>query len=372
MKWIKDAIYGFVGIENSALSVIESKEFQRLRWIKQLGLTNLVYPSASHTRFEHSLGSYYLACKICEYLNIEKEELKIAALLHDIGHLPFSHSIEKLVERHEKIGVEIIKSKLSNILENNGFDVRKVVKYIKGKNKYGKIISGELDVDRLDYLNRDSYYTGVAYGVIDYQAIIRGIEKLGKHIKIKIEYLPACESILIARYLMYSTVYYHHTVRIILAMLRRAFQEFSLRHEDLEKIKFFTDSELIELLKQNPASKSFIEKILERRLFKEVMRIYVDEKTILEFTNPEKCYEVENEIAEKLKIKKGGILIHSILPAKFSESKIVISGSNKTLEKISPLVRALNDAVKNYSWIGIYAEKPLMKNAVNKVVKKYF
>jgi len=370
MKWIKDAIYGFVKIENTALPLIETREFQRLRWIKQLGFTNLVYPSAVHTRFEHSIGCYYLTSRLCDHLNLDSEELKIAALLHDIGHLPFSHSVEKLVKKHEELTVEIIRRGLDEILEKNGIDPKKVITYIKGKSPLGKIISGELDVDRLDYLNRDSYYTGVAYGVIDYEAVIRSIEKIGAHIKIKLEYLPACESILIARYLMYSAVYYHHTVRIILAMIRRAFQEYIKNNP--ASIEFLTDSEFIELLKQDSRSEFFIRRILERNLFKEVVRINADEKTILKFTDPNKCLEVENEIAEELKIEKGRILVHSVTPPKFSESKIIVSGTNKTLEEISPLVIALNDAVKNYSWIGIYSEKPVKKRLLTRVIKRYF
>jgi len=370
VKWIKDALYGFVKIEPSALAVIETKEFQRLRWIKQLGFTNLVYPSAVHTRFEHSIGCYYLACKLCENLNLECEELKIAALVHDLGHLPFSHSLEKLVKAHEELTVEIIKNNLKEILEKNGIDAKKVVKYVKGKSSLGKIISGELDLDRLDYLNRDSYYTGVAYGVIDYEAIIRSIEKIGKHIKIKAKYLPACESLLIARYLMYSAVYYHSTVRIILAMLRRALQEYAKTNST--NIEFLTDSELIELLKQNTASRFFIKRILERKLFKEIVKIKTDEKIMLEFSNPNKCLEIEDQIAEELKIEKGKLLIHSVAPPKFSESKVIISETGKTLEETSPLVRGLNDAMKNHLWIGIYCYKPVRKQLLNRVIRKYF
>ena len=370
MKWIKDALYGFVKIETPVLSVIETKEFQRLRWIKQLGFTNLVYPSAVHTRFEHSIGCYYLACKLCESLNLDCEELKIAALLHDLGHLPFSHSIEKLVKDHEELTVEIVKNNLQETLESNGIDTKKVVKYIKGKSSLGKIISGELDLDRLDYLNRDSYYTGVAYGVIDYEAVIRSIERIGKHIKIKSKYLPVCESILIARYLMYSAVYYHRTVRIILAMIRRAFQEYA--KTNFPRIEFLSDSEFIELLKQHNHSCFFIKRILERKLFKEVARINTDEKIMLEFTDPNKCLEIEDQIAEELKIERGKLLIHSIVPPKFSESKVMVSETNKTLEETSPLVRGLNDAMKNHLWIGIYCYKPVKKQLLNRVIRKYF
>ncbi len=369
MKWIKDALYGFVKVDSTALSVIETKEFQRLRWIKQLGFTNLVYPSAVHTRFEHSIGCYYLAKRFCEHLGIESEELKIAALVHDIGHLPFSHSIEKLVKRHEEITVEIVRNKLYEILERQGINVKKLVRYVQGKGMLGKIISGELDVDRLDYLYRDSYYTGVAYGIIDYEAVIRSIEKIGKHIKIKNAYLPACELILIARYLMYSAVYYHHTVRIILAMVRRAFQEFS-KTEEVE-VETLTDSEFIELLKRTPTSEEFIKRILQRKLYKELTRINADEKVVSRFSSPEKCYEIENQISRELGLSQGKILVHAISPATFSESRVVVSGVNKTLEEVSPLVRGLNDAVKNYSWIGVYSYRPLKSKKISQILEKY-
>jgi hypothetical protein len=370
MKSIKDPLYGFVKIEKPFIEIIDTREFQRLRWIRQLGLAQLVYPSAIHSRFEHSIGCFYLACKICEAFEIDTPEFKAAALLHDIGHLPFSHAVECLTERHEKLSVKKIEnSRIAEILEKGGMNVKLVCKLIRGKNKLGKLISGEIDVDRLDYLRRDAYYTGVAYGVIDSDAVIRGLNKISKRLWIKFDYVPAYESLLIARYLMYPTVYLHHTVRCLNALLRRACQEM-LKREEI-KIENFTDGELLECLKKSEASKRLVERILYRELYKEIGRIFLSEKQLNKLHSPWVCSEIEDELAERFSLKKGDVLIHAPKISEFSESKVIVSEIKKPLEEVSPLVRALNQALKNYMWLGVYARKSVSRKVVEKLLERF-
>ena len=144
MKSVKDPLYGFVRIDKEFVKMIDHAAFQRMRGIKQLGFTNLVYPSANHTRFEHSIGSFHLARKFCQHLEEENPEFLTSALLHDLGHVPFSHAVEELFRRHEEISVEIVKKNFYEILEEEGIDTRKVCKMIRGKTKFGNILKANL------------------------------------------------------------------------------------------------------------------------------------------------------------------------------------------------------------------------------------
>ncbi|RLE97661.1 MAG: HD domain-containing protein, partial [Thermoprotei archaeon] len=178
---LRDPVHGNIELDDLDLAIIDSEPFQRLRGIKQLGLVHLVFPGATHTRFEHSIGVKHLAEEIFRVVNskegIFSEEdliyLKAAALLHDIAHPPFSHLLEEVVKEydidHEKLARKIIEdSELKAILSDYGISIKNVCDIVKGLSPpLSQIIKSDLDADRLDYLQRDAYYCGVAYGVID-------------------------------------------------------------------------------------------------------------------------------------------------------------------------------------------------------------
>ena len=223
MKFIRDSLNGNLQLNEFEVKLIDTPQIQRLRRIKQLGFTYLVYPGANHTRFEHSIGTMYFASRLAYSLNLsadEREMLRVSSILHDAGHGPFSHVSESVLEKsHEELTSKLImQSELSEILSEK-FDPNDIIKLISGEGKLGPIISGDLDVDRMDYLLRDSYYTGVAYGVIDVERLIHNM-KLEDHLILKAKGVQAAESMLLARYFMYPSVYQHHTTRIINAMFR--------------------------------------------------------------------------------------------------------------------------------------------------------
>ncbi|MCK4968774.1 MAG: HD domain-containing protein, partial [Candidatus Aenigmarchaeota archaeon] len=184
MHIIKDPIHKDIKISDFEMKLIDTKNMQRLRNIKQLGPTNLVYPSAVHTRFEHSIGVMHLAEKMAGALKLSettKKELKIASLLHDIGHLPFSHinrietiNLKNSKKDHMDIGIDKIKTNYSRLLEKNNLNEKNICSIIKGKNPIGSILSSGIDIDKMDYLLRDSYFTGASYGKISADAIITG------------------------------------------------------------------------------------------------------------------------------------------------------------------------------------------------------
>ena len=169
-KFIRDSVYGDISLNKFEQKVLDMPQFQRLRRIKQLGLINLIYPGANHTRFEHSIGTMNLGSKLANELELSEDEIelvRISALLHDVGHGPFSHVSEGVLSfPHEELTKYVIsKTSMRDYLEEK-FDIKEINKIISGEGKLGPIVSGELDVDRMDYLLRDSYNTGVAYGLI--------------------------------------------------------------------------------------------------------------------------------------------------------------------------------------------------------------
>lgn len=254
-KIINDPIYGFVSIPYDIIyDIMEHPYFQRLRRIKQLGLTHYVYPGALHTRFHHALGAMHLMTQAIDVLrskgvDITKEEAEavtIAILMHDAGHGPFSHALEHTLVNvhHEELSIlfmqylnKIFKGKLS--LAITIF-----------KNKYHKpflyqLISGQLDMDRMDYLNRDSFFTGVHEGVIGYDRIIKMLNVHEGELVVEEKGIYSIEKFLIARRLMYWQAYLHKTVlsaeQMLIRALRRA-KELASKGVDLnvsESLRFF-------------------------------------------------------------------------------------------------------------------------------------
>ena len=246
-KIINDPVYGFINIPSALLfDLISHPYFQRLRYIKQLGMTHLVYPGALHTRFHHALGAMHLMSLAIKVLRdkghevtVEEEEAAtIAILLHDIGHGPFSHALEhSLVNgiKHEDISM-LIMQRL-----NVEFDGRLslAIKIFTGdydKMFLHQLISGQLDLDRMDYLNRDSFFTGVSEGVISFDRIIKMFNVSNGELVIEEKGIYSIENFLISRRLMYWQVYLHKTViaaeQLLVKILERA-RELSLKGIDL-------------------------------------------------------------------------------------------------------------------------------------------
>jgi len=237
LKILNDPIYGFTNIPNSLIfDIIEHPYFQRLRRVSQMGFSNMVYPGANHTRFHHAIGCLHLMQKAVQVLrfkeieisNEEANALYIAILLHDIGHGAFSHALEhSIVEgiSHEEISLKFMK-KLDT--EFNG-QLTMAIRVFEGKypRKFlNQLISSQLDIDRLDYLKRDSFYTGVAEGNISSERLIAMIHVVNDELVIEQKGIYSVEKFLIARRLMYWQVYLHKTglsaENMLVNVLRRA------------------------------------------------------------------------------------------------------------------------------------------------------
>lgn len=222
-KIINDPVYGFISIPSELVfDLIEHPYFQRLRYIKQLGMTHLVYPGALHTRFHHAIGAMHLMGTAIETLcnkgslitAEEKEGLTIAILLHDIGHGPFSHALEQTIIEgidHEDISI-LLMNKLNQQFNGKLSLANEIFKGIYPKKFLHQLVSSQLDMDRLDYLNRDSFFTGVSEGVISSDRIIKMLNVKDDIITVEEKGIYSIEKFLIARRLMYWQVYLHKTV----------------------------------------------------------------------------------------------------------------------------------------------------------------
>ncbi|HOS17496.1 MAG TPA: HD domain-containing protein [Bacteroidales bacterium] len=229
-KIINDPVYGFISISNDFIfDLIQHRYFQRLRNILQLGLTNLVYPGASHTRFQHSLGAMHLmqeALEVLRYKDIiitkEEEEATLAAiLLHDIGHGPFSHTLEHTLIKsvsHETL-TDLFLEALNREFKGKLSLAIQIYNDTYHKHFLHQLVSGQLDVDRLDYLTRDSFFTGVSEGVIGTERIIKMLNVVDNELVADIKALYSIEKFIISRRLMYWQVYLHKTVHAIETML---------------------------------------------------------------------------------------------------------------------------------------------------------
>lgn len=239
-KVFRDAVHNYIHVDQPVLlELINSKEMQRLRRIKQLGGTHQVYQSAEHSRFCHSLGVYFIVRKmifnseIGDYINdYDKLTVMCAALLHDLGHGPFSHCFEEAFGfNHEEYTIKIINndSEVHHILENFEPGFSKKVSSVIAKTHPNKIliqmISSQLDADRMDYLLRDSYFTGTTYGHFDLYRILRAMKVFNNKIVYKASGVQAIENYILARYHMYWQVYYHPTSRsyeqLLISIFRR-------------------------------------------------------------------------------------------------------------------------------------------------------
>lgn len=238
IKIINDPVYGFIDIPAGLImSVMDHPWFQRLRRIRQGGFSNLVYPGATHTRFHHALGAYHLSSRAVSVLRkkgieiseAEEEGLQLALLLHDMGHGPFSHSLERLLV---PVDHEVITKMYMEAL-NVQYDGKLSLALSMFNNEYSRgffhqLISGELDLDRMDYLARDSFFTGVSEGVIGYDRIIHMLNVVENRLVVEEKGINSIEKFILARKLMYAQVYHHKMVVSSEEMLRLFFERLRL------------------------------------------------------------------------------------------------------------------------------------------------
>ena len=400
MKTIRDPLYGFIDLSELETNLIDTRAFRRLHLIKQLSHAYVVYPSAIHTRFEHSLGCLYVANRMCDELEIcaeDKENVRISALLHDIGHGPFSHLFEHVIRRinpsleepHEEITSLIIKEneELCSILDGKKDIVTKLLNPPETSflsehqtSLLSDIVTSGLDADKLDYLRRDSYHIGVKYGQFDLDRILHTVRTTPhreSRICVDVKGKDALENYRLARYLMHVQVYEHHARlaadQMFLQALDAAVEEEVI---DKEKLKISNNSsnkkfldfyldlddhsiyDLILKNEKSKVSKEILTNIKERRLLKRACEFapndlegHAEIGRSIKPLNNEGLRNIASEVAKELSLPEHHIIFHKskIKIKLFKEGEILFLKNNEVhdLQGLSP-ISAKDQVIKFY------------------------
>lgn len=354
-KIINDPVYGFISIPSSLVyDLISHPYFQRLRYIKQLGMTHLVYPGALHTRFHHAIGAMHLMNLAIDVLKSkghqisaeEEEAATIAILLHDIGHGPFSHALEHTLVngvKHEDISM-LMMDKLNE--EFNG-QLTTAITIFKGqyhRNFFCQLISGQLDLDRMDYLNRDSFFTGVSEGVISFDRIIKMFNVVDDQLVIEEKGIYSIEKFLIARRLMYWQVYLHKTVIAAEQLLVKI----------LERAKKLASAG--ETLFATPALQHFLQNDINEQIF------FNNKNHLLQFSKLD-----DQDIYASIKVWENhqDVILSKLCKMLNARKlyKVEISNTEPSAAKIETLTQKTIDFLKlNKADIGYFVFKDIIKN----------
>ena len=353
---IIDPIHDFIRVYDHELPIIDSPIFQRLRRIKQLSGAHLTYPAALHSRFEHSLGVMHISSQAGFALN-EKgflnsddiQILRIAGLLHDIGHGPFSHLFEEIIQEkkisHEDYGKKIIlNSEIGDILSKTGFNKKLVAQIAFGESKFqylNEIVSGVLSADMMDYLLRDGYFTGAEHAKVDHKRITQSLDIHKKKLALERSALYSFESMMHSRYQMFKAVYFHKTVRaaevMLIEALRLADDEFGFTSFNPNEFVKLTDEYVLSSLISSKSSKlkrarQLAEDYQNRKLLKCVFERILTNQTNLKKTRTD---ELRVKISKKSKIHENEVFVDSsvtpsipLAPSK-NQSKSIILISNQ-------------------------------------------
>ncbi len=374
--FIQDSLHGYIELNSEEAAIVDRPEMQRLRRIQQLGLSSLVYPSATHTRFQHSLGVMHTAGKFADNLGINgerKKELRLAGLLHDSGHGPFSHASEVVAERkglsHEDLSCKMIEK----MEDRFSADTDRVKKIIKGDLEIGRVVAGDVDADRIDYLQRDAHATGVEYGNIDADTIIRMAQMDSRRVVFKEKAVPALESLLTARFHMMKSVYLHNTCVIAEKMLERALENY-VREYNVETMMKMDDYEAHNKLRDFEDGEGLYTKVSDRRLYKQALRLDQDSLTRekLEKFSDKSEKEFEEEIAAEAGLETEKVIVNLPMTPKERDFDIRVkkSGEVRSLSELTPIPEALTEAEWQLVNLNVYTgseEKSKVSSAAEKL-----
>ncbi|WP_302080696.1 HD domain-containing protein [Salinibaculum rarum] len=381
MPTIKDSVHDHIEVTGVAGDLLDTPPVQRLRRIRQLGTVDLVYPSANHTRFEHSLGVFHLADRALSHLGIEgqqAERVRAAALLHDIGHGPYSHNIERLIYRHtgkyhDDIGDLVGSGAVASVLSDHGLNPDRIADLVAGDGQLGQLVSGELDVDRMDYLVRDAHHTGVPYGTIDHGRLVRELRFVDGELVFDEGNVQAAESLLLARALMNPTVYSHHVARIAKSMLRRAAEGLlATGATTAEKLRRMDDHALHVAIRDCEATAEYARRLERRNLYKRAVWAEMDavpEDIII--ADHETIRDFERDIADSADLDPDEVILDVPSRPEMTESssRVLVNGEIRELGQQSTLVGALRTAQRDQWRFGVYAPADHSERVGNQTIR---
>lgn len=385
---IVDPIHDFIRVFETELKIIDSPIFQRLRRIRQLSGAHLTYPSAQHSRFEHSLGVMHIASQTAQalkekgYLNTDQiQDIRLAALLHDIGHGPFSHLFEEVLQikkkiSHEEIGKQIIlHSEISDILSKSNSDKKHLVKLAFGDPKYrfvNEIISGSLSADMMDYLQRDAYFTGAEHAKIDHKRIIHSLGVYKSKLALEKSALYSFESMILSRYQMFKAVYFHKTVRsaevMMLESIRLADEDCGFTNLNLHDYVKLTDEFVVsqilalpEYTNEQNRAKQLASDYQNRRLFKCVYEKIITQKF-------DKSEQIREKLAKKSKLDKSEIFVDTsgtfsvpLTPAKEKTKSITLITPAKQIEIPFSKIPIVSSMAESMNILRVYTSENYRK-----------
>jgi HD superfamily phosphohydrolase len=389
---IRDPLWNNITLDDLALRLVDTRAFQRLRYVRQLGLAYLVYPGATHTRFEHALGTWHLAGRTLELLQArgdlkpgqarEARIVAVAALLHDIGHYPFSHALEEIgAPHHEDVaGALLTRGEIAEVL-HDAIDEEapaQVVELIRGKSTstLQGLISGSLDLDKIEYLKRDALMCGVTYGEIDVDRLIHSLTLVhdpvtGRQtVGVSEKGLSALESLLFAKYQMYRNVYWHHAVRSATAMYKRlvadAIDQGAL---SVGTLASFSDEALLHQLEERAPS-SLLQGLRERRLYKRAFECPSAElpEDAAEWIASDRrlVAAAENQIAREVELEPGELLLDYPAKTLMLDLDLPVLQRNGNVKRLTSegfegsinLPQLSNELYRSARWLRVFVARP--------------
>jgi HD superfamily phosphohydrolase len=368
---IRDPIHDYIKISEEERKIIDTMPVQRLRRIKQLGLSSLVYPSATHTRFSHSLGVMNLAGMFADSLNFNDQTyrtLRIAGLVHDVGHGPFSHTSDRVARKynytHEERSCEILENDLSEVIPDD-IDIQDLKDYILSDADVN-IIAGDIDADRIDYLNRDTINTGLNYGIIDYQTIVEFAMIRDGDLVFDRKAIDSISEMLSARMYMHNAIVNHHAARLAGTILERALEayvELNGLTEMMKKNDYTMHSELKN--SEDTRISNLYSKIVKRDLPKISYTIRGNnvDNTVIQKLSEIDSLEYERRISETLGITKEDVIIVTprLPEASPLDVNIWSDGQIVNLEEISQIPKNLPDERLQQSRFHVYTTEGNVK-----------
>jgi HD superfamily phosphohydrolase len=384
MKVVLDPVHGYIELDDLVQEILATPQMQRLRRVRQLGFSNLVYPGANHTRFEHSLGAMHLASMLIKNLDaIEKDkktEIRVATLLHDVGHGPFSHVTENIIDkytrrRHDDIKEILGKGEIRDLLGKYGISPGNLAKHVKGETSIGQILSSEIDVDRMDYLVRDAHYTGVEFGVVDYNRLINQMNFYEDRLVVDYGGLKAAESLLVSRFWMNTSVYYHHVTRISEAMCSKAV-EYMIENQELDpfELREIDDIGLVAAMRNAAGYAGELSQLLDaRKLYKRALYVGMEDVGKAVLKHRDRIRRAEQEIADLAGVDPQYVLVDIPKTPEMSEMRAMIKANHKMipLNEASHFVSILQEADMDNWRMGVYSTKEHCE-AVGKAARNYF
>jgi len=338
-KSIFDPVHGPIRLDGVALALVSTPEFQRLWGIRQTGFAHLVFPGANHTRLEHSLGTFWVAGQMASRLGLSREEssrVTSGALLHDLGHGPFSHTLDSPMREvlgfgHEALsrarieGTEVGgpwgRPEVPRVLERFEVEPRAVADLIDPRRRgsgpplFRQILHGAIDADRIDYLQRDAYYTGVGHGAIDAVRLLDTVRSSDGRLGFAEKGRSAVEGFLVGRALMYTSVYYHKTVRAAEMMAQSAVERMPGYPESAREVFSATDGDLFARLRDaGSLSATLVRGLVERRLYKRAfgwasLRSTTRKRWTRLLRRPADRRVLEDELAHAVRGAPGSVLV---------------------------------------------------------------